>query len=155
MIRPAMAPRIPPMMAPVFVDLVVSLVGALVGVLVVETERMLVGLFRLTSEVVDDAEVVCTVFELVRLVVSEVLVEVDVLKCEDIEVDIEVDIDVDVVESLSGHTPVVQGSLEQHPRKFPALQTYHSLVPVQLLETRGESNSITEGDVKTRVGSKE
>jgi hypothetical protein len=149
MIRPAMAPRIPPMMAPVFVDLVVSLVGALVGVLVVETERMLVGLFRLTSEVVDDAEVVCTVSELVRLVVSAVLVEVDVIECEDIEVD------VDVVESSSGHTPVVQGSLEQHPRKFPALQTYHSLVPVQLLETRGKSNSIAEGDVKTSVGSKE
>lgn len=25
----------------------------------------------------------------------------------------------------SGHTPVVHGSLEQHPRKLPAVQTYH------------------------------
>lgn len=33
----------------------------------------------------------------------------------------------------SGQTPVVQGSLEQHPRKLPLVQTYHCLLPVQLI----------------------
>jgi hypothetical protein len=37
----------------------------------------------------------------------------------------------------SGQIPVVHGSLEQHPRKLPAVQTYHCLVPVQVLSPRG------------------
>lgn len=41
----------------------------------------------------------------------------------------------------SGQIPVVQGSLEQHPRKLPAVQTYHSLSPVQSLESRGMIDS--------------
>lgn len=44
-----------------------------------------------------------------------------------------------VSSSLSGHIPVVQGSLEQHPRKSPAVQTYHCVPPVQvLLVSRGK-----------------
>lgn len=35
----------------------------------------------------------------------------------------------------SGHTPVVHGSTEQHPRKSPLVQTYHSLFPLQLILT--------------------
>lgn len=41
----------------------------------------------------------------------------------------------------SGQMPVVHGSLEQHPRKLPAVQTYHCLVPVQVLESRGMIDS--------------
>lgn len=41
----------------------------------------------------------------------------------------------------SGHMPVVHGSLEQQPRKLPAVQTYHSLLPVQSLESRGMIDS--------------
>ena len=41
----------------------------------------------------------------------------------------------------SGQIPVVQGSLEQHPRKLPAVQTYHSLSPVQSLKSRGMIDS--------------
>lgn len=41
----------------------------------------------------------------------------------------------------SGHIPVVHGSLEQHPRKSPAVQTYHCLVPVQVLRSRGTIDS--------------
>ncbi|KAJ5510632.1 hypothetical protein N7453_002735 [Penicillium expansum] len=37
----------------------------------------------------------------------------------------------------SGQTPVVHGSVEQHPRKLPAEQTYHCAVPVQVLRSRG------------------
>ena len=33
----------------------------------------------------------------------------------------------------SGHTPVLHGSTEQHPRKLPLLQTYHCLFPEQLI----------------------
>jgi hypothetical protein len=41
----------------------------------------------------------------------------------------------------SGQIPVVHGSLEQHPRKSPAVQTYHCLVPVQVLSSRGTRDS--------------
>lgn len=34
---------------------------------------------------------------------------------------------------LSGHIPVWHGSLEQHPLKSPLEQTYHCLLPVQLI----------------------
>lgn len=44
--------------------------------------------------------------------------------------------------SLSGQIPVTHGSLEQHPRKFPTLQTYHCLLPVQALVSRGKRASI-------------
>ena len=37
----------------------------------------------------------------------------------------------------SGQIPVVHGSLEQHPRKLPAVQTYHCFVPVQVVRSRG------------------
>ncbi|KGO37211.1 hypothetical protein PEX1_061050 [Penicillium expansum] len=37
----------------------------------------------------------------------------------------------------SGQTPVVHGSVGQHPRKLPAEQTYHCAVPVQVLRSRG------------------
>jgi hypothetical protein len=43
--------------------------------------------------------------------------------------------------SPSGQIPVVHGSLEQHPRKFPAVQTYHCLTPVQLFTCRGTRDS--------------
>lgn len=46
-------------------------------------------------------------------------------------------------ESSSGHIPVVQGSLEQHPiNPPPAEQTYHSFEPVQLVDTRRDRTSI-------------
>lgn len=35
----------------------------------------------------------------------------------------------------SGHTPVLHGSTEQHPRKLPLVQTYHCLFPEQLILT--------------------
>lgn len=35
----------------------------------------------------------------------------------------------------SGHTPVVHGSTEQHPRKLPLVQTYHCVFPEQLILT--------------------
>lgn len=134
-------------MAPVFVGLVPPLLGPLVGVVVAETEDMLVGLFRLTPDVtVDVAEVVCAV--------SVVLGAADVLESEDLEVDVDWDVVwEDVVDSSSGHTPVVHGSLEQHPRKLPASQTYHCLFPVQALEPLGARNSIVRGlAVETSVG---
>lgn len=129
--RPATAPRIPPIMAPVFVDLVPPLLGPLVGVVVAETEDMLVGLLRLTPDVT-----------------------ADVLEPEDLELDVDLDVVwEDVVDLSSGHTPVVHGSLEQHPRKLPTSQTYHCLFPVHALEPRGARDSIVKGiAVKTSVG---
>ncbi|KAJ5306420.1 hypothetical protein PENANT_c017G06407 [Penicillium antarcticum] len=47
---------------------------------------------------------------------------------------------------LSGQTPLVHGSLEQHPRKLPAVQTYHCLLPVQLTAARG-NRSLTSNDI--------
>jgi hypothetical protein len=46
-----------------------------------------------------------------------------------------------VASSSSGQTPVVHGSLEQHPRKSPAVQTYHCLPPLQVLASRGKRDS--------------
>lgn len=43
---------------------------------------------------------------------------------------------VDVESSSSGQIPVVQGSLEQHPRKLPTVQTYQSLFPPHELSCR-------------------
>lgn len=40
--------------------------------------------------------------------------------------------------SFSGHTPVEHGSVEQHPRKLPIVQTYHSLPASQALASRGK-----------------
>ncbi|KAJ5894317.1 hypothetical protein N7495_006008 [Penicillium taxi] len=34
--------------------------------------------------------------------------------------------------SSSGQMPDIQGLLEQHPRNFPTVQTYQSLLPVQV-----------------------
>lgn len=48
----------------------------------------------------------------------------------------------------SGQMPVVHGSLEQHPRKLPAVQTYHRLFPVQVLESRG---MIDSGDSRDSI----
>lgn len=39
--------------------------------------------------------------------------------------------------SSSGQMPEVHGLLEQHPRKLPAVQTYHCAVPEQVLRSRG------------------
>lgn len=47
----------------------------------------------------------------------------------------------------SGHMPVVHGSLEQHPRKLPIVQTYHSLPPVQVLMARGKRGFISSVSV--------
>ncbi|KUM65632.1 hypothetical protein ACN42_g1435 [Penicillium freii] len=61
----------------------------------------------------------------------------------------------------SGQMPVVHGSLEQHPRKLPAVQTYHCLVPVQVLESRGmidsrdSRGSISNTIIKDQVSSTE
>lgn len=134
-------------MAPVFVDLVLPLLGSLVGVVVAETEDMLVGLLRLTPDVT------VGVAEVVRAV-SIVLGATDVLESEDLEVDVDLDVGwEDVVDSSSGHTPVVHGSLEQHPRKLPASQTYHCLFPVQAVEPRGARDSIEKRiAVKSSVG---
>lgn len=38
---------------------------------------------------------------------------------------------------LSGHIPVPHGSLEQHPLKLPLVQTYHCVLPVQLIGPAG------------------
>lgn len=43
---------------------------------------------------------------------------------------------VEVESSSSGQMPVVQGSLEQHPRKLPMVQTYQSLFPPHELSCR-------------------
>lgn len=48
----------------------------------------------------------------------------------------------------SGQMPVVHGSIEQHPRKLPAVQTYHRLFPVQVLESRG---MIDSGDSRDSI----
>lgn len=45
--------------------------------------------------------------------------------------------------SESVQMPVVHGSMEQHPRKLPAVQTYHCLFPVQELRARGKRDSIS------------
>jgi hypothetical protein len=44
--------------------------------------------------------------------------------------------------SSSGQIPDVHGSLEQHPRKLPAVQMYHCLLPVQVSESRGKNESM-------------
>jgi len=149
------------MTTPVFMDLLPSLplAGALVGLLVAETEDMLVGLLKLAPDVdvaEDVAEVVSIVAELMRFAVSIGLVKAGVLESWDIEVEVAVDLGVawedEVIESSSGHTPVVHGSLEQHPVKGPTLQTYHCLPPVQVW-SRGESESIAEDAVRrVRLG---
>ncbi|OQE09539.1 hypothetical protein PENVUL_c006G10377 [Penicillium vulpinum] len=61
----------------------------------------------------------------------------------------------------SGQMPVVHGSLEQHPRKLPAVQTYHSLPPVQAVDSRGirdprdSRDSISNTILKDQVSSTE
>jgi hypothetical protein len=42
--------------------------------------------------------------------------------------------------------PLVHGSLEQHPRKLPAVQTYHCLLPVQVFAARG-NRSFRSSDI--------
>lgn len=39
--------------------------------------------------------------------------------------------------TLSGHIPVLHGSLEQHPLKSPFEQTYHCVLPEQLIRPAG------------------
>ncbi|OQE37176.1 hypothetical protein PENCOP_c010G04353 [Penicillium coprophilum] len=46
----------------------------------------------------------------------------------------------------SGQIPVVHGSLEQHPRKLPAVQTYHCFIPVQVFRSRGTRDPRDSGD---------
>ncbi|KAJ5153027.1 uncharacterized protein N7482_009505 [Penicillium canariense] len=81
------------------------------------------------SDVVDDERVFEVVVELVL---------------DDVDAE-EVDVLDDELELASGQIPDVQGSLEQHPRKLPAEQTYHSCDPSQLVDKRRANASISKG----------
>ena len=70
----------------------------------------------LNEEVIEDPAVVESVLDDdVRLLIL-VLEEVDIVLLP-------------LLSSASGQIPVVHGSVEQHPMKFPIVHTYHSLLP--------------------------
>lgn len=129
MIKAATPPTTPPMMGAGLEWLVGWLVGVADGVLV---DVVLVAL-------VASSILVVSVLEAAAVAVVDAVEVSDVV--EDFEV---VDVTFEVVElSSSGQTPVVQGSLEQHPRKPPpAVQTYHCLFPVHVLACRGAKTSM-------------
>lgn len=60
--------------------------------------------------------------------------------CPDFVVVVVVDVELEseaLLLPLSGHIPVPHGSLEQHPLKSPLVQTYHCVLPVQLIGPAG------------------
>jgi hypothetical protein len=100
------------------------------------------------TDIVVDESADETVSVSVGVVIAEVVVvfavtrlSVPAVVCDDVSDDAVVKVAEE--ESLSGHMPIVHGSLEQHPRKPPAVQTYHSLPVVQVPISRGSSNSGT------------
>lgn len=131
------------------------MLGVILAVLV-EAVSILVRSSRLAPDVVDEVEgvVVCADSEAVGddAVLSVLTVPGVVEVSEDVDVDLAV-VAVDEVVELpsSGQTPVVQGSLEQHPRKSPAEQTYHCLPLVHVLRVRGDKNFIVERKCRRRM----
>jgi len=111
-----------------------------------------VGVSAPVDEAVGEADIVVdeTVDASVSVVIAEVVVVLAVTSENRFTVpavvsdNVSDDLVVGVLEessSLSGQIPVVHGSLEQHPRKSPTVQTYHCLPPVQVLTSRAKRNS--------------
>lgn len=104
--RPVIPPTIPPMRTPVGGDSAPVLIGVVAAVLVGEVVGLPVAPSEVENAIGDTSALV-----------GDGVAPVGIL-------------DMEVVDSSSsGQMPVVQGSLEQHPWKFPAEQTYHCLSP--------------------------
>ncbi|KAJ5592770.1 hypothetical protein N7537_009674 [Penicillium hordei] len=137
MTKTAIPPKTPPMIAPRFED------GA-VGVLDVskpaDVSKVIEEVVEEGGDAVVDGSVDKTVVNPEEVDVEEVVVVLGVtLGSKPMAPAV---INESVSLSLSfGQMPIVHGSLEQHPRKLPAVQTYHCLVPVQELESRGMIDS--------------
>lgn len=117
MTKTAIPPTTPPMIAPRFED------GALPVLDVSEPADVSEAIEEDVEEggdVVVDGSVDKTVVDLDKMDVEEVVLVLGVTLGNKPMIAAVVN------ESVSsGHTPVVHGSLEQHPRKLPAVQTYH------------------------------
>ncbi|OQD69047.1 hypothetical protein PENPOL_c002G04142 [Penicillium polonicum] len=136
MTKTAIPPTTPPMIAPRFEDGALGVLGvskpAGVSVVIEAVEE--------GGDAVVDGSVDKTVVDPDKVDVEEVVVVLGVtLGNKPMTPAV---VNESVSSSLSpGQMPVVHGSLEQHPRKLPAVQTYHCLVPVQVLESRGMIDS--------------
>lgn len=119
MIKAATPPTTPPMMGAGEEWLVGWLMGVADGVLVTVVLEAAVASMLVGSVLEAEAVAVVDAVE-----VSDEVEDFDVVDATFVVVEL----------SSSGQTPVVQGSLEQHPRKPPpAVQTYHCLFPVHVL----------------------
>ena len=167
----ARPPRTPPMIAPRLEDDVLGRLAVVVGEAapldVARTTEKVVGLMvssvevslvaegsEVATGVLDrDAEVAAVVGSSdivtasVNVVMEEVVIVLGVtsgsrlIAIAVVSFKSEKVVIVPVASSSSGQTPVVHGSLEQHPRKPPIVQTYHCLPPVQTLASRGKRAS--------------